>query len=113
MRGQVCSLQLLLGLASAVTLRSESRMSHNLVLLPQIFYSTDLEAQVPVFISSRNRVAQSYPQALGSLFVAYYDSQGYGGGIRPTFTRGWVNIKSKLRQSQIYLTTDGQSASFS
>jgi hypothetical protein len=28
-------------------------------------------------------VAQLYPQALGSLFVASYDSQGYGGGIRP------------------------------
>jgi hypothetical protein len=26
-------------------------------------------------------VAQLYPQALGSLFVAFYDSQGYGGGI--------------------------------
>jgi hypothetical protein len=28
-------------------------------------------------------VAQLYPQALGSLFVTSYDSQGYGGGIRP------------------------------
>jgi hypothetical protein len=27
-------------------------------------------------------VAQLYPQALGSLFVASYDSQGYSGGIR-------------------------------
>jgi hypothetical protein len=26
-------------------------------------------------------VAQLYPLALGSLFVASYDSQGYGGGI--------------------------------
>jgi hypothetical protein len=39
------------------------------------------EGQVPVFISPRNRVAQLYPRALGSLFVASYDSQGYGGGI--------------------------------
>jgi hypothetical protein len=36
--------------------------------------------QVPVFISPRNRVAQLYPPALGSIFVALYDSQGYGGG---------------------------------
>jgi hypothetical protein len=36
---------------------------------------------VPVFISPRNRVAQIYPWALGSLSVASYDSQGYGGGI--------------------------------
>jgi hypothetical protein len=26
-------------------------------------------------------VAQLYPRALGSLFIASYDSQGYGGGI--------------------------------
>jgi hypothetical protein len=35
-----------------------------------IYHSPNLEGQVPVFISSRNRVAQLYPQALGSLFVA-------------------------------------------
>jgi hypothetical protein len=29
----------------------------------------------------RNRVAQLYPRALGSLYVASYDSQGSGGGI--------------------------------
>jgi hypothetical protein len=28
------------------------------------------------------------PQALGSLFVAFVDSQGYGGGIRPRFHTG-------------------------
>jgi hypothetical protein len=32
-------------------------------------------------MSTSGRVAQLYPQALGSLFVAFYDSQGYGGGI--------------------------------
>jgi hypothetical protein len=37
----------------------------------------------PVFISQTNRVARLYPQALGSLVVASYNSQGYGGGIRP------------------------------
>jgi hypothetical protein len=42
----------------------------------------NLEGQVPVFISARNRVTRLYPQALSSLFVAYYVSQGYGGGIR-------------------------------
>jgi hypothetical protein len=40
-----------------------------------------IEGQVPVFISPRNRVAQSYPRALGSLLVASYDSLGYGGGV--------------------------------
>jgi hypothetical protein len=33
-------------------------------------------------------VAQLYLQALGSLFVASYDSQGYGGGIRPRLHTG-------------------------
>jgi hypothetical protein len=39
--------------------------------------SPNLEGQV----SPRDRVAQLCPQALGSLSVASYDSQGYGGGI--------------------------------
>jgi hypothetical protein len=45
----------------------------------------------PVFISPRNRMTQLYPQALGSLFVASYDSQSYGGGIRPRLhTWNWT-----------------------
>jgi hypothetical protein len=53
--------------------------------LTAIFYrliwdSPNLEGQIPVFIYPRNRVAQLYPRALGSLFVASYDSKGYGGG---------------------------------
>jgi hypothetical protein len=80
-RGCVCCLQLLLALASAVILRSESLRTHDHILLSQIRDSPNLEGQVPVFISTRNGVAQLYPQALDSLFVAFYDSQGYGGGI--------------------------------
>jgi hypothetical protein len=37
-------------------------------------------AQVSVFIFPRNRVAQLYHPALGSVSVAFYDSQGYDGG---------------------------------
>jgi hypothetical protein len=37
-------------------------------------------AQAAVFIFPRKRVAQLYPPALGSLSVAFYDSQDYGGG---------------------------------
>jgi hypothetical protein len=47
-----------------------------------IFESPQRGGQVPVFLSLRSRVAQPYPQALGSLSVAFYDSQGYGSGIR-------------------------------
>jgi hypothetical protein len=43
-----------------------------------IFYcpicdSPNLEGQIPVFISPRNRVAQLYTRVLGSLYVASYD----------------------------------------
>jgi hypothetical protein len=74
-------LQLLLGLASEFILRSESRRPHDHVLLSQIRDSLPQpRTQVPVFISPRNRVTQLCPPVLGSLSVAFYDSQGYGGG---------------------------------
>jgi hypothetical protein len=69
-REWVCRLQLLLILASAVILRSESRGTHDHILLSQIRDSPNLEGQVPVFISSRYRVAWLCLQALGSISVA-------------------------------------------
>jgi hypothetical protein len=82
-RGWVFRLRLLLALASAVILRSESRGTHDHILLSQIVDSPNLEGQVRVFISPRNRLPRLNPQALGSFFVASCDSQGYDGGIRP------------------------------
>jgi hypothetical protein len=81
MRGWVCHLQLLLALTSAVILGSESCGTHDHILLSQIWDSPNLEGEVPVFISPRNRVAQLCPQALGSLFITSYNSQGWGGCI--------------------------------
>jgi hypothetical protein len=81
-RGQACRLQLLLAIASAIILGSDSSPNHDHILLSQIRDFPNLEDQVPVFISSRNRAAQLYPQTLGFLFVASYDSQGYDGGIK-------------------------------
>jgi hypothetical protein len=69
---------LLLALASAVILRSESRGTHDHVLFSQIRDSTNLDDQAPVFVSRR----KLYPQVVGSVFITSYDSQGYGGGIR-------------------------------
>jgi hypothetical protein len=83
-RGRVCTaVQLLLGLARAVTLGSKSRRIHDHILLFHLKLP-NLEGQVLVFISPRNRVAQFYPRALGSLFVT-----SYGGGIldQPASTR--------------------------
>jgi hypothetical protein len=81
--GRTYRLQLLLTLASAVILRSESRGTHDHILLSQIWDYPNLEGQDPLFISHRNNVGWLYPQALVSLFVASYDSQDCGGGIRP------------------------------
>jgi hypothetical protein len=61
--------------------------------LTAIFYcliwdSPNLEGQVPVFISPKNKVVQLYPRALRSLFIASYDSQGYGGDILTLLHKG-------------------------
>jgi hypothetical protein len=58
LRGCVCLLQLLVILARAVILRSESRMTHDHILLSQIRESPNLEGQLLEFISPRNRVAR-------------------------------------------------------
>jgi hypothetical protein len=90
---------LLLVLASAVILGFESRETHDNILLSQIRDSPNLEGQVPVFISPRSRVTQLNPQALGSLFVASYDSQGYGGSIRTHHHTGKVCSESCYKYS--------------
>jgi hypothetical protein len=84
----VCHLQLLLVLASTADLKSESRGTRDHILFSQIRDSPSIEGQDPVFISPRNRVVQLYPQALGSVFVASYESQGYGGGNRRRLHKG-------------------------
>jgi hypothetical protein len=46
-----------------------------------IIPTPNLEGQVSVFMSPSDRVAKIYPEAPGYLFVTFYSSQGYGGGI--------------------------------
>jgi hypothetical protein len=41
----------------------------------------NLDDQVSAFMSHSDRVAHLNPQTPDSLFVAFYDSQGYGGGF--------------------------------
>jgi hypothetical protein len=75
--------------------------------LKTIFYCSDywdspnLESQVPVFISPRNRVAQIYPRALGALSVASYDSQGYGGSILTLWAKGMKGAKRKKERKKM------------
>jgi hypothetical protein len=67
----------MLALDSAVILMSESCGDHDHILLSQIRDSPNLEGQVPIFISPRDRMAQLLPQALGSLYVAPFDSKAF------------------------------------
>jgi hypothetical protein len=100
MRRWVCRLQLLLALASAAVLRSESHGSHDQIILSQILYYAKLEGQVPVFTCPRNRVAQLYCQEPSSIFAASYVSKGYGGGIRPrlhTDSDNWISDDPEIR----------------
>jgi hypothetical protein len=64
---KVCLLQLLLALASAVILGSESRETHDYILMSPTRGSPTLEGHIPVFIAPRNMMAQLYLQAMGSL----------------------------------------------
>jgi hypothetical protein len=93
-------------------LPEQSLLGRSPAELTAIFYcvvwdSPNLEGLIPVFISPRNRVAQLYPRALGSLCVASYDSQGYGGGI---LTHLHTSHESHSSQSQSHITTDYQPA---
>jgi hypothetical protein len=63
--GRAYSSEKLLGLVRAVNLGSESRRTHDHILMSQIWDSLNLEGQVSKFISHRIRVAQLYPQTLG------------------------------------------------
>jgi hypothetical protein len=59
-------------------------------------------------MSPRGRVAQLYPQTPGSLYIAFYASQGYGGGISTHLHIGHI-IKFtivKCRHSRILRTED-------
>jgi hypothetical protein len=56
--------------------------------------SPNLEDQVPIFISPRNRVAQLYPQALGSTLSAefYQNTRASGPQFSTAFAVIWVLI---------------------
>jgi hypothetical protein len=66
--GRVC-LQPLLALASASIIGSESRGTHDLILLSQIRDSPNLEGQVPVFITPLEQGAPAIPSGTGFPFV--------------------------------------------
>jgi hypothetical protein len=65
----------------------------------------------PVFISPRCKMAQLYPQTLCSLYVASYDSQGDGGGIRSRLHCGGpgVSLPVSTCQHRVRLKSDSRS----
>jgi hypothetical protein len=75
--------------------------------------TSNLENQVPIFMSQSDRVAQLYPQAPGSLLIIIFNSQGYVGGILTCLhTRSFMGIQNLVRmlcsispvtESQIFL----------
>jgi hypothetical protein len=54
------------------------------------------------------RVAQLYPQALGSLFVAFHDSQGYYGGINITIQYFRIHMKINCSHGHHVDVIDGR-----
>jgi hypothetical protein len=50
----------------------------------------------PLFIPFRNKVAQLYPRALGSLYVPSYDSQGYDGSILTRLHMGFPRLEFEV-----------------
>jgi hypothetical protein len=96
---------LLLTIAAGPRQCSHSQVRDH-ISLSQVRDSTYLEGQVSAFISPRSMVARLYPQALGSLFVASYVSQGYDGGIRTHLHTGVVSISNTRREpKQQYRTS--------
>jgi hypothetical protein len=86
-RGWVCRLQLLLVLVSAVILRSESRGTHDHILLSDSRLSQPEGPGHRIYIPQEQGNPVISP-TLSSVFVASYDSQGYGGRIRPRLHAG-------------------------
>jgi hypothetical protein len=79
------------------TIAAGPRLSiHSQVQVPTTLFQvrdfSNLEGQVPVFLSHRSMVAQLYPQSLGSLFIASYVSQGYGGNIGHRLYTGFPSL---------------------
>jgi hypothetical protein len=106
-RSRVCSFQFLLGIASAAFLRFESHGTHE-HSLSLFLDSCNLEGQVPVFISSRNRVAQLYHWRI-CLLNSLYTRPAYKNFrtdcIENTFSNGSSIVVSRWYLSALVVNT--------
>jgi hypothetical protein len=108
-RRRVCNLLLLLVLARAVPLGSESRRTKDHILLSQFLRLPKPGGPGPRIYIPQEQGGSEYPWVLGSFFVNNCDSQDYGGGI---LTRLHTGKDNPCRcRSRNHITTDSQSAS--
>jgi hypothetical protein len=94
-RGWVCNLliQLLLGLARAVTLGSKSRRTHDHILLSHLRLPQPGGPGHCIYIP-QEQGGPVIPPGTGFPFVASYDSQGCSGGILTRLHTGNSSISS-------------------
>jgi hypothetical protein len=59
----------------------------------------NLEHWISLFMSLSDRVAQLYSRASGSLFITFYDLQGYGRGIQTCLHTGDMHVMASLISS--------------
>jgi hypothetical protein len=82
-RGWVCTLQLTLGIASIVFLRSKSHGTQDHILLFQIWHSSNFEGQVPMLTSLMTRFVLLSD---GCQFVPVRNPVWWEDGLAPTST---------------------------
>jgi hypothetical protein len=87
-------------ICSAITKWFESRRTRNHTLLSHL----RLPQPGGPGSSPRNRMAQLYPRALGSLYVVSHDSQGYGGGILTLPQPGGPGARIYILHGNVSLT---------
>jgi hypothetical protein len=90
-RGWVCRLQLLLGLASTVIFRSQSRGTHDHSYCLRFETSATWRPRSPSIYIPQEHSGLVISPGTGSLFFSSYNSQGYSGGIR---TRLYVGLNT-------------------
>jgi hypothetical protein len=106
------------GMQFAMQSLNGSRRSEPITTLYCLIWdSPNLEGQAPVFVSPRKKVTQLYPRTLGSLYVVFYDSQDYGGGILTLPQTGgpgphihmYTSFRNRMVQSKVKVKDKSQS----
>jgi hypothetical protein len=110
-RGRVCNLMLLLGLAQSLSSLSQVGLMI-IIHCPNFVDSPNLEAQVPLFTSPRDQVAQLYPRALGSLSVALWLAGLLSRHSNPPpLELGKTQVPTFLLQEMVHIESDASNTS--